>query len=75
MPDPFALPHRLACVCALVFCALLASPALAQNAVPPDAESVPFLTTLLGSELKDHVNLPSVETSIIFSDICLGGTC
>ena len=44
MTETLSPPRRLARVCALAFCALLASPALAQNAVPPGAESVPFLT-------------------------------
>lgn len=44
MREPLALPRRLARACLLALCALGAGPALADDAVPPGAETLPFLT-------------------------------
>ena len=44
MRDLLALPHRLARACLLALCALGAGPALADDVVPPGAETLPFLT-------------------------------
>lgn len=44
MAETLFPPRRLARACAMALCTLAASPVLAENVIPPDAESVPFLT-------------------------------